>query len=204
MIKIKTLFVSSAFFLLAGCDALQTQNQVTYFSVPKPLWLAGIQSDLTAYTEDYPVAVQSKHFSVINSGFWIVPGKKPQAALGYEYTLNVTQPFEQAVYIKMTLENPADPSSPFVYESELQPERKSSSVRHYPVTDVELDAQYTMRLEVFSDADLKNRIDQVEQILVSPVDNSTGSIILSEAYKNVICSPITTDSLVVMPWTCHL
>ncbi|HKM37722.1 MAG TPA: hypothetical protein VJY83_08820 [Thiopseudomonas sp.] len=187
MSRFKFLFLVFAFFMMAGCEALKTENKLVYFASAKPLWLAGVQNENLAYTKEYPQAVETAHFKVVNAGFWMFIDKDLKSILAYEYTLSVTKAFTEPVYMKITLDNPADPSSPFIYESVFQPENKTSSVRHNPVTGVRLGAQYKLVLEVFSDADLQNQIEKVEQIMISPVDNSTGAIVLSEEYKNTMC-----------------
>lgn len=183
MPRFKLLFVLLVSFMMAGCEALETKDKLVYIASAKPLLFAGVQNENLVYTNEYPAAVRTAHFKVVNAGFWMFTGKDLKPVLAYDYTLSVTKPFAETVYLKMTLENPADPDSPFIYDSVFQPENKHTSVRHNPVTNVRLGAQYTVRLDVFSDADLQNRIEKVEQTFISPVDNSAGTLVLSEEYK---------------------
>ncbi|MCK9535013.1 MAG: hypothetical protein M0Q98_10030 [Pseudomonas sp.] len=204
MAQLKILMALCVVALTAGCAALETKNKLVYLGVSKPVWLAGVENERLTYTQGYPKAVATDRFKVVNAGWWMYSDKGAKLNLAYEYSLNVIQPFAEQVHLKMTLDNPADPDSPFIYQSTLSPQSKSTVVRHSPVSNLELGAQYRVRLEVFSDADLQNRIDQVEQVLISPIGNTADCIAFSEAYREQNLPKGVSNLLGSMTASCHL
>jgi hypothetical protein len=125
----------------------------------------------------------------------------------YEFRLDVTRPFPAKVYTRAILENPAAPTSPFVYEHHLLPDEKSTWAIHGPVRRIELGSRYALVFEVYSDSARLELLERVEQPIQSSFDNSSGCIEPDKRVRPVLLyakapngEPIPSEKLL---WPCR-
>ncbi|WP_108124529.1 hypothetical protein [Saccharospirillum mangrovi] len=179
--------------LLSACasmDSLKYRNfQV---SADRPLWLSGVQEENLDFTATFPAKESSEHFQVINAGMWLARTRAGtiEPSLIYAFNLNVTKPFEQRVYTRAILENPATPNEPIQYQAPLDPEAGSSNITHGPVTGLVLGTEYHLVFEVYANEDYSQLLERIDQPIIAQADNSTGCIELSPEYLQVHFSRI--------------
>lgn len=148
-----------------------------------PVWLTGMQqtgedAKHTPYAAGYPPPVKTEHFMVVNAGYWLANQGKPTQAI-YQFSLTITRPFEQRVYTRAILDNPAESGTPVKYEHYIDPAERSTKVTHGPLSGVKQGARYKLLFEVYSDEGRSNLMEQVEQDIIAPLDNTSGCVELA-------------------------
>lgn len=171
-------------WLAVSSGALAQQPASSDGMIPSdPLWLTGVrQPDLAPYSADFPEPATSKHFKVVNAGFWVAAREPLKLQVVAEFTLELTRPFDQFMYNRVTLENPADPASPVVYDGTLDPTSGSRASRamHGPVHGIRAGETYTLMMEIFADAARTRLIEKIVQPVTASVSESDGCLTLDE------------------------
>lgn len=145
-----------------------------------PLWLTGVSDgkgkpELAPYAKQFPIAVSSEHFKVVNAGYWIANQGKPSQAF-YEFALTVIKPFDNRVFTRILIDDPAEREKAIKYEHYLDPAEKSTKATHGPLSNIKRGERYTIRFEVFADEARTVSLDKVVQELVAPLDNTNGCV----------------------------
>jgi hypothetical protein len=148
-----------------------------------PVWLSGIKVDgrgskLALYAENFPAAVTTDHFVVVNAGFWLANQAKMTQAV-YEFALTVKKRFKTRVYLRVLLDDPSDKTTPIKYEAYLDPISGSSQTTHGPLKGIKRGERYTFVLEVYSDENRSQLLERVKQDIVAPLDNTSGCVALA-------------------------
>lgn len=148
----------------------------------KPIWFPATETTdykrVAPFAENFPPLTKTEHFSVINAGYWLGrrDGKLNQVV--YLFQVNVDKLYASRVYTRVSLENPSDPSKPIIYEHYLDPEEGNTRIAHGPLNNVKLGQQYVLSLDVFSDEARTIPIEKVVQVIESPLDNTSGCVVL--------------------------
>jgi hypothetical protein len=165
-----------------AAPVMPVQGRATIM-LKNPVWLSGIKVDaegskLAAYAENFPAAVTTDHFVVVNAGFWLANQAKPTQAI-YEFALTVKKHFQKRVYTRVLLDDPSDSTTPIKYEHYLDPAEGSTKATHGPLRDIKRGKRYTFTLEVYSDENRSQLLERVKQDIVSPLDNTSGCVELA-------------------------
>jgi hypothetical protein len=150
----------------------------------KPVWLTGVRPDSgdsapAQYAAEFPARATSEHMKVVNAGFWLANQDKP-SELFYEFTLQRIKPFSKRLYTRVLLENPSDRNSPVKYEHHWDPAEKSSKVTHGALLNVKRGERYTLTYELFTDESRTMLFERLTQVIVSPLDNTSGCVNLQQ------------------------
>lgn len=171
--------------LLSACASLdELMYRDFQVSTNQKLWLSGVYEEHLAFTEAYPERQSSQHLEVINAGLWLARTRQGtlEPTLTYAFDLNVVTPFENTVYSRAILENPASPDEPIQYQAPLEPSANSSNITHGPVTGLVMGEQYQLVYEVYADENYSQLLERIVQPIMSPADNSSGCIELTPGY----------------------
>ena len=188
--KMKKALMILPFILLVSCAAQQS------YKVPppgglvvvahKPIWLAGIRVENKEYTDAMPDVAESEHTRTVNAGYWLANGNGKISQLLYEFEISIKNPFDERVYTRSILSNPAAISSPFIYEHYLESTDKATKVRHGPLNNVKRGAEYHLIFEFYKDPTRTELLDRIDQKIIAPVDNSSGCVEVSAEYKKAL------------------
>ena len=83
----------------------------------------------------------------------------------------------------MTFSNPLNKNKEIVYTYYLLPKNEITNGTHVALSNVKLNKKYHMILEIFSDENRTNLISKINQIIISPVDNTNGCIEVNKELK---------------------
>lgn len=144
----------------------------------QPLWVTGIKRDNEVYSEKFPKEVTTAHYKVVNAGYWVRTRNTPDIEVVNEFTLSIKEKFSGLVYTKAVIENPDNISEPIIYEGSLDPDSgsRSTNIFYGPIKNISVGDTYTLRLQVFSDKERSNLIEEVIQKIVSAVSEKDGCI----------------------------
>lgn len=189
--SLSTVLVLS--LILAACSTMESiKYQGTQVSTEKPLWLSGVREDNREFTAEFPEREKSEHFEVINAGYWLTRSNPGQLDLFlvYAFDLNVIKHFDQEVYSRAILHNPASPDEPIEYSSPLSTASGSSNITHGPVEGAVFGAEYHLIYEVYADPEYTQLLERIDQPIISPADNSRGCIDIHPGYKEAYFSRV--------------
>lgn len=156
-------------------------------TVGKPVWLSGIEEGSLNYSELFPKAQKNKFLEVVNAGFWLANTNGKISQLIYILNLKNKKIFPVGkVYTRSSFSNPSNKSQPFVYLGTLDNTISFTKITHATVNNVKLHEKYQMTFEVFKDSKRTELITKINQKIKSPVDNSSGCVVLPDEYMNEI------------------
>jgi hypothetical protein len=169
----------------------------------EPIYLTGISANprdanLAPYSIEFPDAARTEHLRVVNAGYWLVNQVKP-TQIFYEFTLSISKPFDKRVFTRVRLDNPAEPTKPIQYEHYIDPTEKSTKATHGPLRMVKRGEKYTLRFELFADEARAVLLEELQQEIVAPLDNTSGCTELQQSVM-LAAFPALTSSKVKVPF----
>ena len=189
----KRIIVILLMFIMTACQSTSSPKYV----IPanggasvdfgnKGLKLSGVKTaGMESFEVVYPQAEQTQHLEVVNAGFILANGYGKRSQIIYQLELNVKGLPQDRAYTRAILENPIDLSSPFIYEHHINNNERSTNIIHGPLTNVFLHKEYSLKFELYANAARTKLIDKIEQIIVSPLDNTSGCVEMSHDYKKL-------------------
>lgn len=143
------------------------------------------RSGMESFEVGYPQAEETELLKVINADFILANAYGKRSQIIYSFDVNVKNIPQDLVYTRVILENPADSSLPIVYEHHFNKNERLIQVIHGPLNNVVMHKKYTIKLQLFEDAERTKLIDEVAQVVVSSLDNTSGCVELSSDYKKI-------------------
>lgn len=171
----------------------------------KPVWLSGIRVQDLEYTYGYPDPVENDYARVVNAGFYLANINGQISQLIMSLDLTIKKVFSDRVYTKAILQNPSNPAKPFIYEHYLDTNNKSTRVRHSPVFNVKMGDTYHLAVEFYGDEARTRLLSRIDQVIKSPVDNTSGCVTLDQGLKKMLYGdardplgkPIPLDKIII-------
>ena len=108
-------------------------------------------------------------------GFQIVQG-----FAGYKLFIDVIKHPEQRLYSRTIVENPIDPSSPFIYDYHLDPTTPNTTLTHGPVKGLKIHHDYKITYILFEDEAREKEVDRIEQKIRSYIDTTGPKLLVYE------------------------
>jgi len=199
--------IFSLMFVITGCQSTSSPKPVipanggASIDVGNTGWkLSGVKvAGMESFEVVYPQAEETEHFKVVNAGFILANGYGKRSQIIYQFELNVKALPQERAYTRAILENPVDPSSPFIYEHQINNNERSTNIIHGPLHNVVLHKKYNLKLELYADAARTELMDKVEQVIISSLDNTSGCVEMSPDYKKVYLGGTTGPTGNVIP-----
>ena len=189
----RIIVIVSLVFIMAACQSTSSPKYV----IPanggasidvgnKGFKLSGVKvAGMESFEVVYPQAEKTQHIEVVNAGLILANGYGKHSQIIYQLDVNVKGLLQDRAYTRAILENPIDPLSPFIYEHHINNNERSTSILHGPLTNVFLHKEYSLKFELYADAARTKLIDKIEQVIVSPLDNTSGCVEMSPDYKKL-------------------
>ncbi|MDQ6968438.1 MAG: hypothetical protein Q9M14_07140, partial [Mariprofundaceae bacterium] len=141
------------------------------------------------YTKDFPAPIDNKYMKVVNAGYWLANTNGKLSQLVYILEMTNKRVFSQdVVYTKSIFSNPEDESKPIIYNGTLNNVHHTVKVTHATVQNVTFNKKYHLIFEIYSDQEQTELISRIDQIIVAPVDNTTGCVQISSEVRNDLFS----------------
>lgn len=177
--------------LLAGCASKHgvviPPNGGAAITVKKPVWISGIHVNELKYSASLPEPEENQFLKVVNAGYWLANTNVKISQLVYTFDLTNKKVFPQdKVYTSSSFTNPEDKTKPIVYTGTLDNTMGSTHITHATVNNVQMNEEYILKFNVYSDPERTQLITSIHQKIVSPVDNTNGCIKLSHQYMQEV------------------
>jgi hypothetical protein len=125
-----------------------------------------------------PRPAQSKYFKTTLGAFQLIQG-----FAGYKWFIEVIERPGQRIYTRGIIENPQDPTKPFVHDGFIDPSTPSTVITHGPALGLKIYGDYTLEFIAYEDEARTKEIDKLTQIIRSYVDTTGPKLKLFKGMK---------------------
>lgn len=132
-------------------------------------FIAGVQIEGSDITEPNPE--KSKYLETFSGGF-MVGGNDAY----YKFLVEIINPFDRPMFVKVEFFNPLDKKHPIEYKSELPVKHKTLTLTHGPVKGLRIYRNYWVRVSLYEIENKDEPIDILKQNVRSYVDTTTDII----------------------------